>query len=92
MDVDPEGGAEQSIEKGKSKDIDKRDIGSDSSEQIEDTSDDKGSEDTDERSTVPESSRYAGVRKDKESKHYDVKGPCERTCQETYLYKGMLDA
>ena len=63
----------------KSKDGDKRDIYSDSPEPIEETFDDKGSEDIDGKSTDTESLRYAEVRKDEESKHCAVKGPVERT-------------
>lgn len=85
MDGDLKVGAEPR----NSKDTDKRDIRSDSPGPREDTSDDEGYEDTDEKSTVPDSSRHAGVRKDKESKHCNVKGPSERTCQETYLNKGQ---
>ena len=70
-----------------SRDKGKRDMRLDSTGPIEDTSDDKGPEKDDGKSS---SFRHREVRKDEESKHCGVKGPIERTCQETYLNKGTL--
>ena len=57
----------------------------DSTGPIEDTSDDKGPEKDDGKSS---SFRHREVRKDDESKHCDIKRPIERICQESYLNKG----
>ena len=70
-----------------SRDKDERDMSLGSTGPIEDTSDDKGHEKDDGKAF---SFRHSEVRKDKESKHCSVKGPIERTCQETYLNKGTL--
>ena len=62
----------------------------DSSEQTEDTSPDKKSDEADEESTVPGLSRHTGVKEDKTNKHYDVTRPDERICQENYPIEGTL--
>ena len=54
MGNDPKEGTERSKEKEESEDTDKKDMRLDSPESVEDTPDDEGSEEDDEKSTRPE--------------------------------------
>ena len=87
MYIDQMEGTEQPKEKGESRDTNKRDMRLDSTEPIEDISDDKGPEKDDGKSP---SFRHGEVRKEKERKHCGVKGQVERICQEPYLDKSTL--